>query len=149
MNTKLLNDFYLSEHFRFCEFFTQSFPDSDEELIKVFRNLTLLCNFILEPVRKFVDKPLQVTSGYRSKVHNKQVGGVPTSSHLHGVAADIVCDDSSVLLDVYDHIVNSPYIALNVFECLLYWRGSKPAWLHVSFDLYNREPRFNRTFKIY
>jgi zinc D-Ala-D-Ala carboxypeptidase len=35
------------------------------------------------------DKPLRVTSGFRSKVCNSQVGGAPSSRHLFGDAADL------------------------------------------------------------
>jgi uncharacterized protein YcbK (DUF882 family) len=35
--------------------------------------------------------PITVTSGFRCAEHNAQVGGVGFSSHLVGMAADIVC----------------------------------------------------------
>jgi zinc D-Ala-D-Ala carboxypeptidase len=35
------------------------------------------------------DKPLRVTSGFRSKACNDQVGGAPSSRHLYGDAADL------------------------------------------------------------
>lgn len=37
------------------------------------------------------DCPLKVLSGYRSPAHNAAVGGVKTSYHLTGMAADVVC----------------------------------------------------------
>ena len=37
---------------------------------------------------------LQVNSGWRCQKHNKAVGGLPTSSHLKGLAADINCPSS-------------------------------------------------------
>jgi len=33
--------------------------------------------------------PLKITSGFRCKRHNKNVGGVPTSQHVKGTATDI------------------------------------------------------------
>lgn len=33
--------------------------------------------------------PFIITSGYRTKAHNRKVGGVPNSSHLKGFACDI------------------------------------------------------------
>ena len=41
-------------------------------------------------MRDYVDKPIKVNSGYRSKKYNASVGGVPKSQHLTGKAADIV-----------------------------------------------------------
>lgn len=38
--------------------------------------------------------PFVINSGYRTKNHNKKVGGVSDSSHLKGLAADIACDNS-------------------------------------------------------
>ena len=38
--------------------------------------------------------PFIIRSGYRTKAHNKIVGGVANSSHLKGVAVDISCLNS-------------------------------------------------------
>jgi len=38
-----------------------------------------------------IEHKLTITSGFRCKKHNKEVGGSETSSHLTGLAADISC----------------------------------------------------------
>ena len=43
----------------------------------------------LQQLRDKVGKPVNITSGYRSVAYNKQCGGIPTSNHLIGKAADI------------------------------------------------------------
>jgi uncharacterized protein YcbK (DUF882 family) len=43
----------------------------------------------LQELRDLLGKPLIITSGYRCKKHNKDVGGSPNSQHLLGKAADI------------------------------------------------------------
>lgn len=43
----------------------------------------------LQAVRDKVKKPMRITSGYRTKEHNKNVGGVNSSLHLIGAAADV------------------------------------------------------------
>ena len=48
-----------------------------------------LCRDILEPLREKLGCPLLVDSGFRSQAVNEAVGGVPTSQHLLGQAADI------------------------------------------------------------
>ena len=48
-----------------------------------------LCEYILQPLRDAYDKPIIVSSGYRSEVLNRAVGGSPHSDHLFGCAADI------------------------------------------------------------
>lgn len=66
----------------------------DEKIIK---NLKLLCENILQPIRDRYAKPITVTSGYRCDKLNKKVGGVKTSQHLNGEAADLICDDKRKL----------------------------------------------------
>lgn len=48
-----------------------------------------LCTRCLEPVRSQLGLPIQVNSGYRCQQVNVLVGGVSTSQHLKGEAADI------------------------------------------------------------
>lgn len=45
---------------------------------------------LLERVRQVAGTPLQVTSGYRDATENAEVGGVKSSQHLQGAAADVL-----------------------------------------------------------
>ena len=49
---------------------------------------------MLDAARKIYGKSMRVTSGFRTEFHNKKVGGVVSSSHLKGLAADIACSES-------------------------------------------------------
>lgn len=44
---------------------------------------------VLQPLRDVYQKPMRVNSGYRCKELNEIVGGVPSSQHRLGEAADI------------------------------------------------------------
>ncbi|MED4377968.1 D-Ala-D-Ala carboxypeptidase family metallohydrolase [Schinkia azotoformans] len=44
---------------------------------------------IIQTVRDHFEKPVTITSAYRTKSHNQKVGGSPNSQHLLGKAADI------------------------------------------------------------
>lgn len=44
---------------------------------------------ILEMARKKINKPIIITSGYRTVTHNKKVGGAKYSYHMRGMAVDI------------------------------------------------------------
>lgn len=44
---------------------------------------------VLQPLRDLYGKPMKVNSGYRCKELNEIVGGVPSSQHRLGEAADI------------------------------------------------------------
>ena len=76
----MINNIHISEHFKLSEF--QS-PDTKE--VKVDEKLIER----LEKLRKRIGQPLVINSGYRTKEHNKSVGGADDSLHLPGKAADM------------------------------------------------------------
>jgi uncharacterized protein YcbK (DUF882 family) len=43
----------------------------------------------LQQLRDTLGKPISITSGYRTATYNKKCGGIATSHHLTGKAADI------------------------------------------------------------
>jgi len=47
----------------------------------------------LDHLRRVIDRPIYINSGYRCKEENHKVGGVPGSYHLLGMAADIHVKD--------------------------------------------------------
>lgn len=49
----------------------------------------------LQQIRNKFGKPVIINSGYRSKAHNKAVGGASNSYHTKGMAADIIIDGIS------------------------------------------------------
>jgi len=48
---------------------------------------------VLDALRAQVGHPLHVNSFCRCEAHNAEVGGVPTSSHLKGLAVDLSAPD--------------------------------------------------------
>jgi len=56
-------------------------------------SILALTENVLQPLRNAWGKPLKVNSGYRCKALNAAVGGVPTSQHVKGEAADIAAGD--------------------------------------------------------
>lgn len=85
----------LSEHFTFNELTaTSKYPHLQEQnrtLAKEYVfELTLLANYVLEPVRAALCVPLIITSGFRCEALNNAVGGSSTSQHLKGQACDFV-----------------------------------------------------------
>lgn len=59
---------------------------------KILDNILTLIIECLQPIRNYIDKPIQVTSGYRCKTLNElpTINGAKNSEHLTGCAADIV-----------------------------------------------------------
>ena len=99
----------LSEHFTLGEMTASSHKEvyniPSHEAIA---NLTNLCKW-LEVLRLRAGTPIRINSGYRSPQLNKRIGGVPTSNHLTGCAADIRVENmeqliryAAILLDYAD-----------------------------------------------
>lgn len=61
---------------------------------------------MLDEVRDKFDKPIHITSGFRTPAHNEAVGGVETSSHLKGLAVDIACTNSTDRFDLLNCILD-------------------------------------------
>ena len=51
----------------------------------------------LQLLRDMINKPIEITSGYRCKQYNKSIGGYSHSPHLIGEAADIKVKDMSTV----------------------------------------------------
>lgn len=84
---------------------------------------------VLQPLRDAWGEPLQVNSGYRCKKLNEAVGGVDTSQHCKGEAADIACSEPAKLAQLaYD-------LGLPYDQMILY-----PTFVHFSHKL-NGEQR--------
>lgn len=100
----------------------------------VIANLTALVDKILDPLREAWGAPIIVTSGYRCPRLNAAVGGVKTSQHKLGQAADIrtVSDKPADNKRLFDLIVKLglPY------DQLIDEYGYN--WVHVSYSSRNR-----------
>lgn len=90
-------------------------------------NLSRLAREILQPVRDRWGKPITITSGYRSPEVNKAVGGVATSQHQFGEAADICISDNPGLFRLMKRMVENGEITVGQ---LLDENGG--SWIHVS-----------------
>ncbi len=61
--------------------------------------------FMLDLARSLAGVPFKISSGYRCKKHNSQVGGVKNSAHLKGLAVDIEVANNLVRLKVLRALV--------------------------------------------
>jgi len=100
----------------------------------VIANLTALVDNILDPLREAWGAPIIVTSGYRCVRLNAAVGGVKTSQHTLGQAADIrtVSDKPADNKRLFDLIVK---LGLH-YDQLIDEYGYN--WVHVSYSSRNR-----------
>ncbi len=97
-------------------------------------NLIRLATTMLEPIRHTLgDKPLQVSSGYRSPQLNRAVGGAASSAHISGRAADFTVPGLTLGI-AYDAIVRSDL----PFDQLI---AEYARWIHVAVPILNALPR--------
>ena len=93
------------------------------------RNIAALVDKVLDPLREAWGRPITVTSGYRCPELNRRVGGVSTSMHITGCAADISTGNAVDNRRLYQLVqdLNLPY-----FELI----GKKYdfRWLHISYN---------------
>lgn len=126
---------HLSDHFTLFEF-TRSGYAIENELDNIpnetqIASMKALCHNILEPLRRQFG-PIIISSGFRSPEVNRGVGGVQSSQHLRGEAADIVIngrDDANAKFGFimrnldFDQLILEPIGAVN------------PRWIHVSYTM--------------
>ena len=124
------------KHFNLSEFF-QSYTaakngiknePSPDEKATIVRNINLLVDNILDPVRDMVNTPIIITSGYRCPQVNRLVGGVDNSQHMSGCAADfhVMGFTPSMMHEVFLYIFNTLE-----FDQLIYYRSKN--FIHVSY----------------
>ncbi len=85
---------------------------------------------LLEQVRKITGKPIQVTSGYRSKQLNQAIGSSETSQHRLGCACDFKVKGMTP-----DEVVKAIIASDIQFDQLIrefYVEGSGGGWTHIS-----------------
>ena len=95
------------------------------------KNLTDLCYGVLEPTRAKFDKPITITSGYRSEELCEAIGSKKTSQHTKGQSVDFEVAGVSNL-EVALWISNNCDFDQLILE---YWNDEEPnaGWIHVSF----------------
>lgn len=125
----------ISENFSYREF---EHSDTAEKkgitnvitTVAVRDSIKALVDEVLQPLRIAWGKPLYINSGYRCPDLNREVGGVPTSQHVKGEAADVACETPRELAQLaYD-------LGLPYDQMILY-----PTFVHFSHRLEGAQRR--------
>lgn len=124
------------KHFNLSEFFRSSTAakngiknePSVNEKATIVRNINLLVDNVLDPIRDKFCAPVIITSGYRCPQVNKLVGGVNNSQHMSGCAADFYVGGFTPLMmyQVFLYIFDTLE-----FDQLIYYRSKN--FIHVSY----------------
>ena len=82
------------------------------------------------------DKPILVSSWYRSPAVNAAVGGVENSSHAKGEAVDFICPGFGTPYEICEYLAK--YKDILNYDQLIY----EGTWVHIAFTaLPTRKPR--------
>lgn len=124
------------KNFKLSEFFISSTADKNgiknepslDARATIERNINLLVDNVLDPIRDKFRAPVIITSGYRCPQVNKLVGGVNNSQHMSGCAADFHIKGFTYLMmrQVFLNIYNTME-----FDQLIYYRRKNI--IHVSY----------------
>lgn len=102
-------------------------------------NIKALVDNILQPLRDAWGQPLFINSGYRCLKLNAAVGGVPTSQHVFGKAADVGCSNP------YELAKLAVRMKLDFDQLIVY-----PTFVHFSYDKEGRnrgQILYNKRYK--
>ena len=133
------------------------------------KTLVHTCQYLLEPLRKLLNEKykeykgkkvkgvsIRVTSGYRGPALNAKVGGVKTSQHCSGEAADLeaklIFQDNTTKVLPYTELYKDIKAwvkagKLSVDQCICEKSGNS-VWVHVSHSAAGKT-RDRKQFLIY
>ena len=101
------------KYFTLDEFDCPSLPNSGKNMDSSFLAK-------LEQARENAGIPFKITSGYRTKEHNAEVGGVPNSSHLIGVAADIAVSGGADRYIILSALIKAGFKRIGVAKTFIH-----------------------------
>jgi zinc D-Ala-D-Ala carboxypeptidase len=126
---KFTNNFSLDEMLISGAAYRYKYHEQFTPSENVIQNLKELCESILQPLRDDLGVPIHVSSGYRCKRVNDKIGGVKSSQHVKGQAADIQVSGISTI-DVCKKVLD---LGID-FDQMIEEYGS---WVHISFNARN------------
>lgn len=142
-----MNNIKLSPHFLLSELLTTEHKEymllQEKGVQQYLNNLYILCNYILEPIRCYYNVPITVTSGFRCKELNEEVGGSKTSQHNYGEAADIIVKGKTVdevFNDIKDGKIDICY------RQLIKEKINGKFWVHIAMVKlpYNKDDKYKQ-----
>ena len=104
-------------------------PDETEE-----KNLDLLADNILQPLRDYLGYEVEINSGFRGAELNRAIKGASSSQHCKGQAADIRCREMrKAFLYIQNNLLNSSKYTLEI--CKLYFSTELVQLYYLYYEL--------------
>ena len=89
-------------------------------------NLLNLIYYCLQPARELLNAPMTITSGFRNPLVNRLVGGINSSQHLYGQAADFIIKGMTP-----NQIISIIKTSKIEFDQLI---NEYDKWVHISYN---------------
>jgi len=140
----MIPDYFLLKELTFSDTATRLGIDNTPT-DKSLKNLQKVIQFILEPVINYFDKPIKITSGYRSAEVCLAVGSTIKSQHAQGQAVDFE------ILGIPNK-VTSEWIVNNLDydQCILEFHNPteyNSGWIHCSYNEDNNRKQYLKSYK--
>lgn len=90
---------------------------------------------LLDNARGYADISFVVSSGYRCNLHNKEVGGSESSSHLKGLAVDLLSVGSTQRYKILTGLTVAGFTRIGIGDSFIHAdrdgsKAQKVAWLY-------------------
>jgi D-alanyl-D-alanine dipeptidase len=100
-----------------------------------------LCENVFEPLRKHLNAPIKISSGFRCDQLNKLIGGASGSQHTKGEAFDLELTDRKL----FDWILKNLEFDQAIYE---FGNDAHANWFHISYRKDNNRKQALRAIKI-
>ena len=100
----------------------------------------LLCENVFEPLRLYLNTPIQISSGFRSLQVNKMIGGAKTSQHTKGEAMDLQIGAKG-----FNFIKDKLEFDQLIWE---FGTDKNPEWIHVSYSSVKNRKKILKAVKV-
>jgi len=117
----------ITAHFTYAEFACRCCSDVEMDVDFVSR---------LEAARVIAGTAFKITSGWRCPGHNKRVGGVATSAHLVGKAADISANGSVERFAIIRALIAAGFVRIGVSKSYIHADTDETKPAGVLWDYY-------------
>lgn len=108
-----MNPFEGVKNFKQSEFDSPDKPGSGSNMDEEFLQL-------LDRARDAAGVPFTITSGFRTKVHNKKVGGTRDSAHTRGFAADIRVTNSTNRFKIVSALISVGFTRIGIASTFIH-----------------------------
>ena len=134
----MIPDFKISQNITFYEFtntrHTGLQTENREMAVPTLCATCFFAEFVLEEIRELIG-PFIISSGFRCQRVNDFVGGVKTSKHTMGIAADLFKPEwDFAAVNEIGHKIYEDFLKKSISAKIIIEAGKGSFWIHVNKD---------------